>query len=418
MTKPASLVDGVAPAATVRPGRRWTRLRWLSTLAVAGMVLAVVVPGLLPAGTADPANGVFLPASIVSNAAFPSGVESKPLGTALLLFPSGDGDQDGAWNTFVMGVDGHTYRDLDTGDRIPTLAPDGSAVLLVDPRGRPPMINVDLRTGASRTVPVADGASVLPLAWSPDLRTVAVVVVAGVDNGDLALLDPATGVLAVKPELGRGAVAAAWSADSRELAVQVSEKLVVLDATGSLLREVPLPPHRGLKPGVAWSPDGQWLGTVSYPKMPPVLGSMLATGLELVDATGSGRLAPVLPKPIAVVVGWLGPTRLLQLDFADYPDGAALSEVSFGTGGSPDGGNVRRLARFEEPHICLLLTPCTLDFSLQVATGLLGRVEVRPFNGADWGPSALRWWLGGAVALLWLIGTIFLLGIGRRRPAV
>jgi hypothetical protein len=405
-----STVDGIEPDQPSRPDRRWIAARWTSALALVALAAAIVVPGLLPRDTADPADGVVLPASIAVNAAFPSAVESSPVGSALLMFPSGDRDQDGLWHTFVMGVDGRTYRQLDSVEaffsspRLPLLAPDGSAVLLTDSDGRPPLYHLDLRTGATREIPIPDRTGVWALAWSPDLRTVALVV--GVSRqsggGELALLDVRTGSLLVRPDLGSDVVAAAWAPDSRELAVQAGRNLVVVDATGTLRRQIPVAENRGLKPRVAWSPDGRWLGTVEYTR--PGLGSMYGSGLELVDATGGGRPAPPLPEPAAFVVGWLGPDRLLQLEFTrGYPYGAALAELSFATDGT-----VQRMAAFEEPHLCFLLAACTLDASLQVATNLLSWMEVRPADRADWGPVSRRWSIGGAVVLVWLAAVVYI----------
>jgi hypothetical protein len=230
----ASRVDPDPSAPAESPSPRGRRFRWRPLAAlVLGLVLAFVLPGWLVADSAEPANGVLLPDSIAGYAQFTSAAEADPAGTTVLLYSSGNWELGGTYQTLALAVNGRSYRRIDTADvrtsgtafRETFLAPDGNTVLVTDRSydGRP-LTTVDLRTGATRDIPVPARSGVLALAWAPDLHTVALAIESrpGPDvglpyaqAGTLTLLDLRTGTLTPVPGLGGSVVAAAWSPDGR-----------------------------------------------------------------------------------------------------------------------------------------------------------------------------------------------------------
>jgi dipeptidyl aminopeptidase/acylaminoacyl peptidase len=430
---------GPAASGTPRPRRRWRRLAVLGV----GLVLALVIPGWLVADAGRSVDGVWLPESIAAYAQFTDAAESEPAGTALLLYSSGNWEVFDTYQDLALGVDGRSYRQIASA-RVKTaagasrhtfLAPDGASVLISDPAsdGRP-LTTVDLRTGATRDIPIAAGAGVMALAWSPDLRTVALAVagpgpdpnLSYIRAGTLTLLDLRTGTLTPLPGLGDSVVAAAWSPDSRELAVQaivandvsratVTTRAVVVDATGSLRRELPIPTGLGLLQYVAWSPDGRWIAMASYTNQgyPAEWQNPDGSGrrdLVLVDATGDGRTGPAVTVG-PTVLGWLGPDRLLQLEYTKgFDRGVVLSELSLAD------GQARRLAAFESSHACEhFLMPCRTEFTMYAATGLLPQMKVRSASWwLDRGPTRLRLLLSAVAVVSWLIGRLVLRWVRRR----
>lgn len=188
-----SLVD-TAASVTPPPRRRWRRLAVLGV----GLVLALVIPGWLVADPKRPVDGVWLPDSIAAYAPFTSAAETEPAGTALLLYSSGNSDPLANGNgeslpsrdyqNLAIGVDGRSYRQIagaqvktsETVGRDTLLAPDGATVLISDRAyGGRPLTTVDMRTGAAGDIPIPARAGVMALAWSPDLRTVALAVEIG-----------------------------------------------------------------------------------------------------------------------------------------------------------------------------------------------------------------------------------------------
>lgn len=414
MSAPAIQVDAGPPRSAGRR-RRVPPSVWVPLLA---LLAATVVPGLLLTGRRDPVNGVMLPDSIAGHAPLTSTAESVPAGTALLLYHSGNAELYHDYQALLLGVDGRTYRQI-ASTTLPSahrsrsvhLAPDGNAVLSADSYfdGKA-LTRVDLRTGAIREYPMPPASAVLVLAWSPDLRTVAVAVsreiaTGGTDyasRGQLSLLDLATGALTAIPELGNDVVAAGFAPDSTKLVVQTASRTVIVDHGGTVQRELTLSPGTGVLPSVAWSPDGGWIATVPYDgllhRWRPALGRTIE--LRLVDATGGDRPARATSFSGTTIVGWRDPGHLIELEYPNggFETGGALSEVSLAD------GSVRQLATFEHPHNCEFFTqPCRVEADVQAATSLLSQMALGPTGWLpDRGPASGRLYLITLVLALWV----------------
>jgi hypothetical protein len=101
-----------------------------------------------------------------------------------------------------------------------------------------------------------------------------------------------------------------------ELRETVTTRAVVVDTTGSVRREFPIPTGFGLLNDVAWSPDGRWIAMVSYNEQGYPAQEWQTPGgrrqLVLVDAAGDGRTGPAAVTAGTTILGWLAPDRLLQ----------------------------------------------------------------------------------------------------------
>jgi hypothetical protein len=255
-----------------------------------GLVLALVIPGWLVADAGRSVDGVWLPESIAAYAQFTDAAESDPAGTALLLYSSGNWEVFDTYQDLALGVDGRSYRQIASA-RVKTaagasrhtfLAPDGASVLISDPAsdGRP-LTTVDLRTGATRDIPIAAGAGVMALAWSPDLRTVALAVagpgpdpnLSYIRAGTLTLLDLRTGTLTPLPGLGDSRARGAGDRGERRLPCNRDDA----SRRGGCHR-VPAPrapdPHRARAPAVCRVVSGRPVDRYGFVHQPGLPGGM------------------------------------------------------------------------------------------------------------------------------------------------
>jgi hypothetical protein len=414
--------------ATLVRARRSVRRRRAAGAAVAALaVLAAVVvvpwPGrVLDAAPAAP-TGPTLPAEFAAYSALTSAVPDSPPGRAIALYEFGSSELFTSWQTLVAGADRDTYRRVDVGVREqfdPTgtrlLSPDGTRVLLYDYPST--FVLLDLTTGATTRMAGLDWTgdvevSIRLLAWSPDGRTVAYGVpvplpgddaassyFAGRPALDLVLLDLRDGSSTRVP--GSGPVwAAAYSPDGRTLALQRGPGHAWLATPeGTRLRELDLNGDHDLAPGVAFSPDGALLATLS-PAEPdgPALG--------FVDATGGGRAVP-RPLPYDNVLGWRTPTSVVVQTWSDELDAEVLAEVSIWDGA------VTVLSRFSRARVCEYLLQRCYAYRIQLASALLPGATIRPAD-PDRGPWPRWMWLTLAGATLIAVAAVTVIRTVRRR---
>jgi hypothetical protein len=381
----------------------WRRRPRRPTYVVGALLLvATLVPYPVLAGGVDATDTIVLPESIGAYNLLTTAVEDEAPGVVLLEYHSGNMElYDGTYQNLTLAADGHTYRQLEASrGKSRLLAPDGTAMLLSERMVQARAFTfVDLRTGDTHEFPLPEPAGVLPLGWSPDRRYVAYTfdenslpsvgsLVDVTPGSRLAILDLTTGVSTAYPALGR-VVAGAFSPDSRELAIQVGQKAIVIDTTGRPLRELHLADNMGLLPRVAWSPDGRRIATVTYtvayevplPLVYPRFNGGGPPQVSFVDASG-GLAAGPLVTGSHTVLGWRSDNSLVELKFpgTHMEDGAELIEVSV------TDGTTHRIAQFANPRVCeYFMSPCRAEYDMHAATSLLPRMQVRP-NPSPW------WW--------------------------
>ncbi|MGY0237059.1 TolB family protein [Longispora urticae] len=378
-------------AVMTRPARR----SWLvPTLAAAAVVLVLALVVLVPVrGGQRPAagEGPSLPARFPAYS-FLQGAMTGPFGRAIAVYSNGTGHEDFTYaQQIVAGADRDVYRELD----VPTGPTDGGVHLRLFPDGRRivfasagpsgELILLDLTTGKSTEIPARAGAYVRPLAVSPDGRHVAYCVDGQYRGapGPLYLLDLATGISTALSSTD--VETAAFSPDGTRLAIQDTAgyavppvRIIRLDSR--LERTVEPPPDARwsrLAGPEAWSPDGRFLVNQTM-----MTGDVLT--YQFTDATGTGAAVPtairaedLFPRASGdAVLGWRSPTRMLVSGGdVDGTTSNLISEVDVTTGGH------HVVSRFEVGARDDL---AVLD--VQLATGLLADVTVRPGGDPDRGP--------------------------------
>ncbi|MEH1168472.1 hypothetical protein V6V47_24110 [Micromonospora sp. CPCC 205539] len=420
-------------------GRRTVRRHRIGTAAVAAVVLLlalVAIPGLeLPVQTAAPATTPTLPDRFAGYSIFTSTVAKAPPGRAIALYVYGNGETLNMIQPLVVGADGDTYRRVDALEerKLPSalLAPDGTRVLLGDERGMTDdLILVDLTSGERRSIPLGERVGVRLLAWSSDGRHVAYSAVPLTRSGEfgtvnfvdpevaqagtLRLLDLSTGHSTVVP-----AIAPPWTAsfapDGRHLAVQVAQKVHLIDLDGREYGSVPMTAGRELAANVGWSPDGRFLATVPWIAEGPS-GGITGHGqyqwkvgdvafLPVVDA---GTPPPPPVPDIGQLLGWRSADSVVVTTI-DAEGHVALAEVRLGSGAR------RTLSRFDTGSTCELGMQTCHIYDLDVATGLLPDLTVRSAGRPNRGPQRMlvSAVIGGGVVL----GAALLLWRRRRRSA-
>lgn len=327
----------------------------------------VIALGAQNDGESPRPGEVAIPEELAGYSHFTGSVSDSPPGAAVALYQHGFGVEFLDFPQAVaLGAGGDVYRRVDAaedragaetqGDPAPMLlSPDGTTVAVGDHDiDQPDVVIVDLVTGATTHHDLPTGRSVVPIAWSSDGRRLAHLLSPAPTNphsgerivGDIGVLDLDDGDTTL---LQDGQVsAAAFSPDGTELALQQDGddgELSVVDLASGSRRAIEA---EGVLAGpTAWSPDGRLLAltTLRPAGAPPgVSAAGVPTGLSFVDPTGQGGDAPapleLSLSPQGHVLGWSGPDEVLTLlpvpgtDTCCGPDAYNLSTVPLG-GGQP-----------------------------------------------------------------------------------
>jgi hypothetical protein len=217
---------------------------------------------------------------------------------------------------------------------------------------------------------------------------------------DLALLDLRDGSTARVPDSGL-VWAASYSPDGSTLVVQRgggNSWLATPD--GARIRDVDLTGALDLAPGMAFSPDGTLLATVSS------AGSG-GGGIRFVDATFTGRPVPD-PLPYNEFLGWRSADSVVVHTWSEELNAGVLAEVSIRD------GSVTVLSRFNRQQTCEFGLHTCDPYRIQLASGLLTRAGVRP-SDPDHGPWPPRVWVWGIVIALETAGVALWFGLAVRR---
>ncbi|MEV4517679.1 hypothetical protein AB0K00_53065 [Dactylosporangium sp. NPDC049525] len=428
---PAQYVEHVVAA-----GRASVRRRRATAVAAAVIVALALVagglgllrpaPALLPAG---PDGSPSLPDRIAPYSSLTAKAGRSPGGRAVMLYQFGSGETINLFQPLALGADRDTYRQLDAaegkrGIRPWLLSPDGTTAVVTDDREAVAALTlIDLHTGRRRAVPLPAPTGALPLAFSPDGRTLAYSAVPmpmGDQYNDMAGESRATGVLVlVDLDTGRQSTlsavtpvtAASFAPDGQLVAVQTGRQVQIVDRTGRVARTVDLPAEHILTTHAAWSPDGRLLaatGVTTSSGGPGVIE--YHRRIVFVDATGAG--GPV-PEPIAAeeMLGWRAADRVLAQVAAGSGPGE-LRDVPLA------GGPGTVLSRFDPGMSCEFGLKTCQAYQIRVATGLLPSLVVRPAD-PDRGPWPVWFTVTVATATVLLAVVVFLLyrRIRRRRRA-
>ena len=423
---PAQYVEQLVAA-----GRASVRRRRAAGAAAAVLVITLVAGGfgLLRPGPApvpaEPGRSPSLPERIAPYSSLTSTVSRSPAGPAVMLYRFGSGELFNQWQPLVLGADRDTYRQLDAAEgareiRPWLLSPDGTtAVVTDDLEAVDALTLIDLRTGGRRAVPLPAPTGAVPLAFSPDGRTLAYSAVPmpmSDPHADVASESRRTGVLVlVDLPTGRHSTlgvtpvyAASFAPDGQHVAVQTGPSVHIVERTGREVRTVDLPREHVLTINAAWSPDGRLLaatGSAVVSSIGPLTNYQRR--IVFVDATGTGGPAPQ-PIEAEEMLGWRAADRVLaRVAAGDGP--GELRDLPV-TGGP---GTV--LSRFDAGSSCEYgMEPCQA-YEIRMATGLLPSLVVRPAD-PDRGPWPGWFTLTVVVAALVLVTVVFLVyGIRRRR---
>ncbi len=292
-----------------------------------------------------------LAASLPDYSYLTTDVSSSAPGRALAIYQHGFNVEFMDFPQAVMvGADGSTTRRIGAaetndgsslqGDNQPmALSPDGRLVAIGDQTslsGEITVLNFDGAKVAEH--PISDAASVTPLGWSPDSRSLIVATspepfdpYSFLDpprfSGDAWLLDVESGNLTA---MGLADVsAAAFSPTGSEVALERGASVDIVDREWSLLRSIDLSAKKKLNGPNAWSPDGSLLALidVDYNRCAGWDDDDEATQDDCVEDSGAltfiradGSSGPT-PGPIRAgvagngdVLGWLGPQEVLVMD--------------------------------------------------------------------------------------------------------
>ena len=387
-------------------------------LCVSGVVFALGAQHERP----GPDAGTYaVPEDLAGYSYVTGSVSASPPGPAVALFQHGYGVELMDFpQAVVLGAGGDSYRRVDVaegraggetqGDPAPMLlSPDGRYVAVGDHvTDEPDVAIVDLTTGTTATHALPQGRSVVPVAWSADGGSLAMLLSSEPTNpysgeritGDIGLLDlsdDSTEVL----DLDDAGAAAAYSPDGSELAVERADPrgLSVVTLDDGSTRSLPLD---GVLAGpTAWSPDGRLLAitTLDAPTVPDVEPLGAPNGLAFLDATGAGGEVPgEVALPVSGpgrVLAWNGAGEVVMLLEVREPgesygdDEATLSAVPL------DGSAPRTLMELDG-----LASYGVGRFQLAAAAG--DRLTVVDPGGVDRGP----WPLPGRLALSVLAGLL------------
>jgi hypothetical protein len=368
----------------------------LAVLAVVGAV--TLLPGLLRAPAVHPGSGpASLPDRVARYSYLTATVSASPPGPAIALYQHGTGVElaDNP-QALVLGANADVYRRVDVaerrggprtqGDPAPMLlSPDGTRVAVGSYDGAADLALVDLATGGVTRRAAPAGPDLVPLAWSPDGRYLAVIEPIGANpysvdpvEGRLALYDLAGGGVTRPAGLARVS-AVAFAPTGPDLAVQDGGVLSIVDRSGARLRTLDSPGQLRLV-AASWAPDGSRLALAS-PR------DAANPRVVLLDPAGSGPGVMITGEDTPL--GWTGARRIL----CRHAD--AVVEVDLDT------GRKHTVTRFDTGPFQNYQIG-----SVQLAAGLLPGLRIRPAGGADRGPWPGWWRLTVAVAVALMAGLV------------
>ena len=359
--------------------------KWLPAgLGVSAAVL-VILPIVGGAQARDSSGPIAIPDRLAGYSYLTADVSSAPPGRVVALYQHGWGVEFLDFpQAVVLAADDDVYRRLGTaeksggpatqGDPGPMqLSPDGLFVAVGDHRTRhPDLAVVDLSTGKVASHPLEGARSVVPVAWSRDAQQLAYVTRVKPTNpysgtslaGDLHVLDLRSGDSRPVPGV-RQVSAAAFSPDSRQLAVQGRGGLSVVDLVGGTTRT--LPGSDVLAGPAAWSPDGSLLARVGP-----------GGGLRFVDPQGGEDV----PSALALspgdpdsqpLLGWTGEREVAVFNYIATDDAVTVSSYPL------EGGAARELTRIGGMGSYGV-------GRMQLASALLKDAGTRAADDADRGP--------------------------------
>ncbi|MEV6964001.1 hypothetical protein AB0M47_02720 [Hamadaea sp. NPDC051192] len=315
----------------LRTARRRRRRRWSVALtAVAVFILLAIsgVPGVFSAD-APPAGTTGTQPSIPDRLAFPPAfwpsVTGSPAGPASVLF-GGQGfapdhperllENEG--DLAVVGATSDVYRMLrvtgyetHAGEDV-LLSPDGRSLALPSGiTGTPSLL--DLSTGGKvKLKGFSAGDYVTPMAWSPDGRTLAVLVNRG--STQIGLVDVPDGsfraVSTVDPASFARGFDVAFAPDGRQWAYLNEGKIIIVRPDLTEVGRIDVGPSTWLAGKGAWAPDGRLMTVTLADGHWQLRGIDLATILSgQPAATANGRAWSVEGSELAAVrlLGWIGP---------------------------------------------------------------------------------------------------------------
>jgi hypothetical protein len=372
--------------------QRWAwYVRAVGYAFVGWLAVSLLLPNVVgfPFGSAS-TPAPTLPAEFAGYSGLTSKLSSSPPGRAIALYEYGSAELFHSWQTLVVGADRDTYRRADIGaDEAPPvlLSPDGTQLLYLEPDH---FTLRDLRTGSSsprHMLPNLSnvGASTEMLAWSPDGRYLAYSIpepppgdgraessMDPVDGGfltDLALLDLVSDTTVRFNDISSPRNAA-FSPDGSRLAVQIHHELRIVTLDGRTERTLDMPIGAELAPRVAWSPDGKLLAVVR--RFGAEFDFLRADGADQVVAGKPSKSIVFAGDRPGPILGWRSPTQVLVQQWLPGLGTDAIVGLSIAD------GPTTVLSRFSTASSCEFGMQVCQAYRIQLATGLLDRIGVRP----------------------------------------
>ncbi|GIF63859.1 hypothetical protein Ais01nite_18940 [Asanoa ishikariensis] len=392
-------------------------------------LLAVLVPlGLSPATAAPlPAAGSpSLPDRVGAPHWGTDSVSSSPTGPASVVIGGPTWWYTGSKGVLALvGAGRDDYRitenlaDLHHAGEQAVLSPDGGRLATI---GRV----TDLTTGDSTELPPIDGAVVVPQAWSPDGRSLAVIAYTrGTPTAVLHLVDVSSGSSQRLADLDPGDVhdgyTVAFARDGARMAYQSGRTVTVATVGGQTVSRFTTGDRLSGKG--AWTPDGQGLALLrqhgccagdAYPSRWQLTVVDAATGVarstlpELTDLvavrllgwspSGAAVVATLAPEPGTSVAGF-GPRPGAALALTDYERVPAVQVVAIAPGNAE--------------QTTLLAAPAQEALSIDVADNVISSGQVRTGHPPEGLGPILRALVTGAAVLV--VGLTAVILVFRRR---
>ncbi|GGN67706.1 hypothetical protein GCM10010112_31370 [Actinoplanes lobatus] len=357
--------------------RRRRRGRILAAVAaVLAVALTVIVPLDRP-GRDLPAAPPTAPGSLPNRVGVPlwgtSEVEDRPIGAASVVFGAPDWWPLGSKGALalvgahedVYGIS-HDPRNFRYAGEQAVLSPDGTRLATVG-------AVIDLGTGDHTPLPGLGADWVVPQAWSPDGRRLAVTAYTAdgekFTGATLYLVDPAAGTSRVisdlDPRTDRDGYTVAFSRDGGRLAYQSGAIVRVTSMDGQMISRFRAVDDSRLAGKGAWTPDGVGLTLLRQSRCCDGADYPSRWKLIMVDpATGVERSTPAIRELTDLVavrlLGW-SPTGEAVVT-ASYPF-AGIDVAGFETGGARLGEGLtdyERIRKTEVWAVSPFTTPRTL----------------------------------------------------------